>query len=320
MHQELERFINHLQAVRNASPNTVRSYTTDIKQFLAFLDDEGLVTEPWHIDAKVVRRYMARLHRLGIGKTSSARKLSSLRAFFKYLVRRGLMSSNPTIGLSTPKIEKRLPKFLREEQINALMQMPNLAEPIGLRDRAILEVLYATGARVSEIVGINLDDLDLTNGEIRVLGKGSKERVTFIGRPAQEALDAYINFGRSKLLAKRKDGVTENALFLNRFGRRLTVRSVHRLLDKYFSDVSEEIKISPHVLRHTFATHMLEHGADVRSIQELLGHSSISTTQIYTHVTRERLKEVYDQAHPRARVEESGVESWPLGDKDSDHS
>ncbi|MDH7481368.1 MAG: tyrosine recombinase XerC [Armatimonadota bacterium] len=320
MHQELERFINHLQAVRNASPNTVRSYATDIKQFLAFLDDEGLVTEPWHIDAKVVRRYMARLHRLGIGKTSSARKLSSLRAFFKYLVRRGLMSSNPTIGLSGPKIEKRLPKFLREEQINALMQMPNLAEPIGLRDRAILEVLYATGARVSEIVGINLDDLDLTNGEIRVLGKGSKERITFIGRPAQEALDAYINFGRSKLLAKRKDGVTENALFLNRFGRRLTVRSVHRLLDKYFNDVSEEIKISPHVLRHTFATHMLEHGADVRSIQELLGHSSISTTQIYTHVTRERLKEVYDQAHPRARVEESGVESWPLGDKDSDHS
>ncbi|MCL6518798.1 MAG: tyrosine recombinase XerC [Armatimonadetes bacterium] len=320
MHQELERFINHLRAIRNASPNTVRSYATDIKQFLAFLDDEGLVTEPWYIDSKVVRRYMARLHRLGIGKTSSARKLSSLRAFFKYLVRRGLMSSNPTIGLSRPRIEKRLPKFLREEQINALMQMPNLVEPIGLRDRAILEVLYATGARVSEIVGINLHDLDLTNGEIRVLGKGSKERITFIGRPAQEALDAYINFGRPKLLAKRRDGATENALFLNRFGRRLTVRSVHRLLDKYFNDVSEEIKISPHVLRHTFATHMLEHGADVRSIQELLGHSSISTTQIYTHITRERLKEVYDQAHPRARVEENGVESWPLGDKDSDHS
>ncbi|MDI6827681.1 MAG: tyrosine recombinase XerC [Armatimonadota bacterium] len=316
MHQEVERFINHLQAVRNASPNTVRGYSTDIKQFLAFLSDEGLGTDPSDVDSKVIRRYMARLHRLGVGKTSSARKLSALRTFFKYLVRKGLIDSNPTTGLSAQKLDKKLPKFLREEQIEALMQKPNLSDPIGLRDRAILEVLYATGARVSEIVGINIQHLDLNRGEIRVFGKGSKERITFIGRAAQEAIGAYINFGRGKLLAKRKDGASENALFLNRFGSRLTTRSVHRLIDKYFTDVSEEIKVSPHVLRHTFATHMLEHGADLRSIQELLGHSSISTTQIYTHVTSERLKEIYDQAHPRAKGEENTTQNWVLGATD----
>jgi len=300
MHQELDRFINHMQAVRNASPNTVRSYATDIGQFLAFLMDEGLGIEPGDIDSKTVRRYVARLHRQGISRTSTARKLSSLRAFFRYAVRKGLMESDPTMGLPSVKLDKRLPKFLRDEQIEALMQRPDVNEPLGMRDHAILEVLYATGARVSELVGVNLRDVDLRGGEIRVFGKGSKERVTLIGRAAQEALHSYLSHGRGKLLAKRRDGAREDALFLNRNGCRLTGRSVHRLVDKYFGDVSDEMKISPHVLRHTFATHMLEHGADLRSIQELLGHASISTTQIYAHVTRERLKQVYDQAHPRA--------------------
>jgi integrase/recombinase XerC len=243
---------------------------------------------------------MARLQRDGISKRSVARKLSTLRGFFRYLLKKGLIDLDPTTGLQTPKLDKRLPKFLRSPQIDALMRCPDTTDPFGMRDSALLEVLYAAGVRVSELVGIDLPDLDLRSGEIKVLGKGSKERIVLIGRAAQEALGAYISVGRGTLLAKRRAPVAENALFLNRYGGRLSDRSVSRLLDKYFGMVSDEMKISPHVLRHTFATHMLENGADLRSIQELLGHVSLSTTQVYTHVTRERLKQVYDNAHPRA--------------------
>ena len=295
-----------MQAVRNASPHTVRGYATDIAQFVGFLEDEELSTAPGDVDSRTMRRYLARLQRQGISKTSTARKLASLRAFFKYLLRKGLIEANPTTGLSAPKLDKRLPKFLRSEQVEALMQQPDTSEPIGMRDAAILEVLYATGVRVSELVGMDLKNIDLQAGEIRVFGKGSKERITLIGRAAHEAVGMYLNDARMKLLARRggrKDDGHEQAVFLNRDGYRLTARSVHRLLDKHFGAVSDELKISPHVLRHTFATHMLEHGADLRSIQELLGHASISTTQIYTHVSRERLKQVYDSAHPRALEE-----------------
>jgi len=303
MEQELDRFINYMQAVRNASPHTLRGYATDLAQFLGFLEDEELSTARGDVDSRTVRRYLARLQKHGLGKASTARKLASLRAFFKYLLRKQLIEINPTIGLSSPKLDKRLPKFLRPEQIEALLQRPDTSDPIGGRDVAILEVLYATGVRVSELVGMELKDIDLHAGEIRVLGKGSKERITLIGRAAHEALAMYLNRARTKLLAKRKDGADEQAVFLNRDGHRLTARSVHRLLDKHFGAVSDELKISPHVLRHTFATHMLENGADLRSIQELLGHASISTTQIYAHVSRERLKQVYDSAHPRALEE-----------------
>lgn len=306
MHAEVDRFIEYIRAARNASENTVRGYASDIAQFIDFLEGEKISTDPRDLDSRVLRRYLARMQRLGMSRSSIARKLSSLRAFFKYLVRKGLMDTDPTIGLPTPKREKRLPKFLRDEQIEALMARPDTKDPIGMRDAAILEFLYASGVRVSELVGLDLGNLDLQTGEARVLGKGSKERVVLIGRAAQEALANYLAFGRGKLLAARKDGEKEDAVFLSRSGRRIGVRSVRRLLDKYFGDVSDEMKISPHVLRHTFATHLLERGADLRSIQELLGHSSISTTQIYAHVSRERLKQVYDQAHPRA----SGEGTW----------
>ncbi len=303
MHAEIDRFIDYLTAVRNVSPNTVKGYATDIAQFIGFLEDEGLGTSPGDVNSRIVRRYLARLQRQGNSKTTIVRKMSSLRAFFKYLVRKKLIGVDPTLGLSGPKLDKRLPKFLRPEQIEALMLRPDATEPAGARDAAILEVIYATGCRVSEVSGMNLADLDLRSGEVKVLGKGSKERITLIGRAAQEALSGYLHNARPKLLAKRKDGENEQAVFLNKDGGRLTVRSIHRLLDKHFGAVSDELKISPHVLRHTFATHMLENGADLRSIQELLGHSSISTTQIYTHVTQERLKQVYEQAHPRALEE-----------------
>ena len=296
MHIELDRFIEYIRAARNASPHTVRGYASDIAQFVAFLEGDELGTNPADVDSRIMRRYLARLQKQGISKRSVARKLASLRAFFRHLLRKGLIEADPTTGLPSPKMEKRLPKFLRDEHIESLMQRPDVTQPIGFRDAAILETLYATGMRVSELVGLDLRDMDLSSGEIKVLGKGSKERITLIGRAAKEALVTWLNFGRGKLLADPR----ESAVFLNRNGGRLTARSINRLVDKYFGMVSDEMKISPHVLRHTFATHMLEHGADLRSIQELLGHASISTTQIYAHVSRERLKQVYEQAHPRA--------------------
>ncbi len=303
MHGEIDRFIDYLQAVRNVSPNTIKGYATDIAQFIGFMEDEGLGTAPGDVNSRILRRYLARLQRQGNGKRTIVRKMSSLRAFFKYMVRKKLIPVDPTLGLNSPKLDKRLPKFLRPEQVEALMVRPDTTDPIGARDAAILEVMYATGCRVSEIAGMDLGNMDLGAGEIKVLGKGSKERITLIGRAAQEALSGYLHNARPKLLAKRKDGKDEPAVFLNKDGGRLTARSMHRMLDKHFGAVSDELKISPHVLRHTFATHMLENGADLRSIQELLGHSSISTTQIYAHVTQERLKKVYEQAHPRALEE-----------------
>jgi tyrosine recombinase XerC len=305
MEADVDRFVEYMSVVKDLSEHTVRAYATDIVQFVNFLREEGVGDDLASLDSKIVRRYLARLHRQGNSKSSIARKLASLRAFFKFLLRRGKIEIDPTIGIASPKLEKKLPKYLREDQIEKLMLSPNTSSPLGLRDAAILEVMYATGVRVSELVGMNLQDVDLPAGEIRVLGKGSKERIVLLGRSAQKALEAYLNAGRGKLLSNRgSTRLHEDAVFLNKNGRRITARSVYRLLDKYFSKVSDELKISPHVIRHTFATHMLEHGADLRSIQELLGHSSISTTQIYTHVSRERLRQVYESAHPRALSED----------------
>ena len=303
LQHELDRFVDYLKAARNASEHTVRAYSADIAQLLDFLESEKIGTSPGDIDSRTMRRYLARLQKLGTSKRSVARKLSSLRSFFKYLLRKGLIEADPTTGLPSPRLEKRLPKFLRAEQIEALMQKPDVSKPIGMRDAAILEALYASGMRVSELTGLDVEDLDISEGEAKVLGKGSKERIALLGRAACEALASYLSFGRPKLLPGTEDGPREQALFLNRYGGRLSVEHVRHRVNKYFGQVSDEMKISPHALRHSFATHMLENGADLRSIQELLGHASISTTQIYTHVSRERLKQVYEAAHPRAGEE-----------------
>ncbi|MBI2843673.1 MAG: tyrosine recombinase XerC [Armatimonadetes bacterium] len=297
MEKELDMFIDHLKIVKRASPQTVRSYSGDVVQFLGFAREAEVET----YDYPLIRRFLAHLHKQGCSRTSVARKIAALRAFFKFLVRRGLLESDPTAGVVGPKREKKLPKFLREEQIDALLQAPDSSDPAGLRDRAILETLYATGLRVSELVALDMEDVDGSD-ELRTLGKGSKERVVLVGRSAREALGEYLSAGRPALAAKAKS--PEHALFLNYRGTRLTSRSVGRIVDRYVREVSDSLKISPHSLRHTFATHLLAHGADLRAVQELLGHASAATTQIYTHVTRERLKEVYDQAHPRAKARE----------------
>jgi integrase/recombinase XerC len=302
MQEEIDRFLSYIQAVRNASLHTVRAYASDLEQFAAFVKLEEPDINLAQIDSRILRRYLARLQKQGAQKSSIARKMASLRAFFKYLVKKGLLNLDPMLGITSPRQDKKLPKFLRGEQIDALLTAPDAADPLGLRDAAILEVLYATGTRVSELAGMNLNHIDMLSAEIKVLGKGSKERIVLLGRAAKEALAIYLSNGRAKLISQKKP--QEDAVFLNKNGGRLTDRSIRRLLNKYFATVSEEINISPHVLRHSFATHMLERGADLRSIQELLGHSSISTTQIYTHVSRERLKEVYENAHPRALREE----------------
>jgi len=297
--RHLDAFLTHLKHLKQASPHTVRSYASDLARFVEFVKEDGKDSLD-QVDHVLIRRFLARLQRGGSAKTTIARKLAAVRSFYRYLVRAGVAKSDPTALMSAPKRESRLPKFLREEQIERLMQSPDTSTPTGLRDRAVLELLYATGMRVAELVSLDVRDVDGLPRELRIIGKGSKERIVIAGRPARKALAEYLEAGRGKLRDKegKQDG---SALFLGARGGRINVRVVLSLVGKHVQRVSDSLKASPHTLRHTFATHLLAHGADLRSVQELLGHSSVATTQIYTHVTRERLKEVYDLAHPRAK-------------------
>lgn len=297
MERELDRFIDHLNIVKRASQHTVRNYSSDVMQFLDFARE----SEAQSYDYQLIRRFLAHLQKNGCARSSSARKVAALRAFFKFLYQKGLIDSNPMLGVVPAKQEKKLPKFLTENHIEALLNAPDILDPSGKRDKAILETLYATGMRVSELVSMDIDAIDGSD-EVRTMGKGSKERIVLLGRAARESIADYIHNGRPELAAKST--APSNALFLNHRGTRLTARSIARIVDKYIATVSDSLKISPHTLRHTFATHLLSGGADLRVVQELLGHSSAATTQIYTHVTRERLKEVYDLAHPRAKTQE----------------
>jgi len=230
-----------------------------------------------------------------------------MRSFCRYLVREDILDANPIRTISSPKIPKRLPDYLDPHQVEALLAAPDATVPQGQRDRAILEVLYASGLRVSEVVSLNLSNLDLRHGELRVWGKGGKERLALLGEPACRALTRYIQDGRSKLIKENRAtavSTSENALFLNRLGTRLSTRSVSNIMDKYAKLAGLRRRVTPHVMRHTFATHLLDGGADLRTVQELLGHASLSSTQIYTHVSQARAKEVYRKAHPRVREKE----------------
>lgn len=299
----LERFAVHLGAERNLSAYTVRNYSTDVLGFLHFLQKEGIASleevRPSHI-----RQYLGELLASGIVRASAARKLSALRSFFRFVNSEGLIHNDPLSKVSGPKREKRLPEFLTASEIRTLIESPDTSTPYGLRDRALLELLYASGLRVSEIVSLDIKNVDLSMRQIRVRGKGSKERMTLMGEPAARALEAYLKFGRPKLQGRRK---TE-ALFLNRYGGRIVERRVQYLLKAYAAQAGLGDRIHPHMLRHTFATHMLDGGADLRVVQELLGHASLSSTQVYTHVTRGQMRRRYLEAHPRSRQDESTEE------------
>jgi integrase/recombinase XerC len=298
----IARFGEHLAVERGASPHTIRNYLSDLGQFRDFLRQRhGRLPAPREIDLADVRAFL--VERFPVNrKASLARKLAALRTCFAYAVREGLVQSNPADLVATPKAEKRLPEVLSQEEVQALLDAPLEADLMAPRDQAMLELLYATGLRAAELTGLDLKDLDLHGHYVRVVGKGRKERVVPFGARARRALDAY--FPLRLTLRTRSAGPAlgpVEPVFLNHRGGRLTPRSLARALDRRIRSLAILRKVHPHVLRHSFATHLLDRGADLRSIQELLGHASLSTTQRYTHVTTAHLVRVYNQAHPRAR-------------------
>lgn len=286
MSHPIVKFLTYLEIERNYSDHTILNYKIDLDEFFDFLNGLSLKD----VDYPVLRRYVAHIRQRNLRPRSVARKLSCLRSFFKYLQREGIVDKNPATLLMTPKLDRKLPNFLSEGEAEALMESPKHDKALELRDRAIFETLYSTGIRVSELVGLNENSVDMIGNVIRVMGKGKKERIVPIGDKAIEAIREYCE----KRLKKSQ------ALFLNKGGQRLTTRSIGNIINKYIQRTSIHKKISPHALRHSFATHLLNRGADLRSVQELLGHQNLSTTQIYTHLTTEKLRNVYNQAHPRA--------------------
>jgi len=290
MQRYIDKFINYLKIEKNAAAHTITNYTIDLKAFALFLGEKDISS----VDHFTLRKYLAEMRAKSFSKRTVARKLASLRTFFKFLYREGYLKTNPITAILTPKLDKKLPVFLDVAKVERLVQCPSQDTTAGLRDRALLETMYSSGLRVSELVGLDESDVDFIAGVIKVLGKGSKERIVPIGEPALRAIRKYAG-ERDKGKVRDKD-----AVFLNKSGRRITDRSIRRIVDKYIRACSIVEHISPHSLRHSFATHLLDRGADLRSVQELLGHMNLSTTQIYTHVTMDRLKTVYDKAHPRA--------------------
>ncbi|UCC59556.1 MAG: tyrosine recombinase XerC [Dehalococcoidia bacterium] len=295
MEELLRNYVRHLELERSISPYTVRNYSRDVQGFLDFLK-QNRIDSLDKADRSTLRRYLGWLNKKGVARASINRKASALRSFYRYLIRENLVSDEPLATLSAPKLEKRLPTFLTHEEMAKLIEAPDTSTPQGLRDRAILELLYAAGLRVSEIVALDLNDIELSSREIRVWGKGSKQRVVLMGTPAAEALNIYIKRGRIKLKGKTQT----RALFLNRFGNRIVQRRIQRIIRKYARQAGLELRVFPHIVRHTFATHMLDGGADLRVVQDLLGHARLSSTQVYTHVTRSQIRRNYLAAHPRS--------------------
>jgi len=302
MKELIDQFLEHLRYERNVSAHTLRNYSSDLEQFLQFLTVDGKRTAPdvSEIDHLTIREWMAALHTAQKSKRSIARKLATLRTFFQFLVREGMLEMNPAKLVSTPRLEKKLPKHLSIEDAIRFIESPDPETDLGKRDRAMLELMYATGVRVAELTTLNLADVDFRNQLIRVTGKRRKQRIVPFGDPAGEALRNYLKVREKFLFNAPVSKRDEEALFLNYQGTRITTRSVGRMVDKYIRLCAGMHNISPHALRHSFATHLLDSGADLRDIQELLGHARLSTTQVYTHVSMEKLIEVYDKAHPKA--------------------
>ncbi len=287
----IDLFLIYMKSERGATLNTLKAYEKDLRQFLSFISKEGL--EIYTVSKDIIRDFIVLLTESRYNKNSIIRKLSTLRRFYKFMVKRGFMNENPLVSLFSPKQEKVLPNFLTQSEMERLIENIPLDNPLGIRDRAIIEILYSTGVRIGELVQLDISNIK-DNRQILIKGKGNKERIVFLGDYALKSLKRYLEEVRPKLV--RDAG--ERALFLSRFGTRLTCRSIERMMEKYGIQIGKDI--SPHTIRHSFATHLLENGADLRAVQELLGHSDLSTTQKYTHITLERLKEIYKKTHPRA--------------------
>jgi integrase/recombinase XerC len=293
--EQLRQFLDYIRLNRNASAHTVAAYESDLTQFVAFAGDFTSKREalrPNHLDLDVIRAFLGELHRERQSRATVARKVSAVRAFFRYLRREGFVESDPAALIVAPKREQKVPAHLSVDEMSHLLDTPGACSPLGRRDRAILELFYASGIRLSELVGLDLEDLDLSGRMVRVMGKGRKERIVPFNQKAAGALRAWL---KDRVALTRGD-----ALFVNARGGRLTGRSVQRLVARYVTSCSTRFGISPHALRHSFATHLLQAGADLRAIQELLGHVRLSTTQRYTHVNVAQLLEVYRKSHPRA--------------------
>jgi len=323
----IQDFLSYLKFEKRFSEHTAKCYSADLCQFNEFLAgtcedsnqsaESGVLTEQeriatdslstqtavkteqklFAVNVNTVRAYLAFLNDQQYSKATIARKLATLRSFYKFLVKRNQVPSNPVAAVRTPKQDKKLPHILEYEQVERLIETPQLDNWLGARDRAILETLYSTGVRVSELINLNMDDVDFLGEVIRIRGKGKKERIAPIGSSALQAIQHYMEFRTKR--AESNGNFDSRVLFVNKHGQRLSTRSVRRKMDKYLKMAGLDPLISPHTLRHSFATHMLNNGADLRSVQELLGHQSLSTTQIYTHLTTKKLKEVYENAHPR---------------------
>jgi len=295
VHRHVDRYLHRLANTRGASPHTLKAYGGDLADFAGFLEERG-IDEPAALTRRALRSWLAELDERGLAKSSVQRKLSAVRGLLDHLVREGLLESSPASGLRQRRGGRHLPAVLSEEEIETLLAAPDATTPLGRRDRAILEVMYSAGTRAAETVGLDRDDLDLARGIARVLGKGRKERLAALGRPAVEALREYLSDPRRPKPAS----AAPKAVFLNRSGGRLSTRSLERLIAKAAQRAGIRRHTTPHTLRHSFATHLLNRGADLRAVQELLGHAHLVTTQIYTHVSIERLREIYELAHPRA--------------------
>ncbi|HOB35455.1 MAG: site-specific tyrosine recombinase XerD [Firmicutes bacterium] len=296
MEQLVDTYLVHLKVERGLAANTLDSYRRDLAKFIGFLRRQGVFSLQ-QVDRQSIMAYMEELHNRGRAAATVSRNLAAIRSFYSFLTQENLVAANPSAELESPKIPKRLPTVLTVAQITRLLEQPDIRQPGGLRDKAMLELLYATGIRVSELVALDLPDVNLEMGFLRCVGKGSKERIIPVGKTAVESVDNYLRRGRVKLVRDSQ----ESAVFVNVHGRRLTRQGFWKILKKYVRQAGIDGEITPHTLRHSFATHLLENGADLRAVQEMLGHSDISTTQIYTQVTANRLRDVYQRYHPRAR-------------------
>ena len=292
----LDEFLENIEYQRGYSENTIIGYEIDIEEFMSFLKKEG-IDKLQDVDYGIVRFYLMELYNKKYSRNSVSRKLSSLRSFFKFLHSKNIIEMNPFSLVSSPKKEKRLPKFLYNEDIEKIFEVPNTKMPPGQRDYLILEMLYDTGIRVGELVNIKLKDIDFSNRTIRILGKGNKERIVLFGVYLDDILSLYLNDGRKELLK----GKISDYLILNGHGNNITTRGVRLIIENIIKKACIKTHATPHTLRHTFATHLLENGADLLTVKELLGHSDLSSTQVYTHVTNERLRNVYLNSHPRAK-------------------